>query len=131
VNSVIPSNRDAAEVSSDARARSDSAVGIRDRLTEARIAAADAAARGEQGAGVQDRAEGLSAWDNADRRDSHAEKMAAAGVDPVAVQAQYGADVSNAKHPRSAITTTRGAAKASKSVARAIGTQREHGGPGR
>ncbi|WIB36078.1 hypothetical protein [Curtobacterium sp. MCJR17_043] len=54
--------------------------------------------------------------------------MAAADVDPVAVQAQYGADVSNAKHPRPAITTTRGAAKARKSVTRAMGTQHERGG---
>ncbi|WP_146232828.1 MULTISPECIES: hypothetical protein [unclassified Curtobacterium] len=73
----------------------------------------------------------MSAWDSADRRDRHAEQMAAADVDPVAVQAQYGADVSNAKHPRPAITTTRGAAKARKSVTRAMGTQHERGERGR
>jgi hypothetical protein len=130
-NSIVPSNRPAEEVTSETRDRSDNAVGIRDRLTAARSAAAETAARSEQGAGVQDRTAGLSAWDNADRRDRHAEKMAAAGVDPVAVQAQYGADVSNAKHPRSAITTTRGAAKARKTATRAMGAQRDRGERGR
>jgi hypothetical protein len=130
-NSIIPSNRDTAEVTKEGRDRSDNAVGIRDRLAKARTAAAESTAGKEQVAGAQDRTAGLSAWDNADRRDSHAEKMAAAGVDPVAVQAQYGADVSNAKHPRSAIATTRGAAKARKTASRAIGAQRERGERGR
>ena len=57
--------------------------------------------------------------------------MAAQNVAPAAVKAQYGADVSNAKHPRSAVTTTRGAAKARKAGTRAMGTQRERGERGR
>jgi len=130
-NSIIPSNRPADEVTADGSDRSENAVGIRDRLTAARTAAAETTARNEQGAGAEDRTAGLSAWDNADRRDRHAESMAAAGVDPVAVQAQYAADVSNAKHPRFAITTTRGAAKARKSVTRVIGKQHDRGEHGR
>lgn len=70
---------------------------------------------------------GLAMWDSAERRNGHAEQMAAQGVDPVAIRAQYGADVSNAKHPRAAAATTRGAAKARKTAVRATGTQRERG----
>lgn len=106
-------------------------VGMRERLSTARSAAAENTADREQGAGNQDRAAGLSAWDNADRRDAHAGKMAEQGVEPVAVQAQYGADVSNAKHPRAAVASTRGAAKARKAASRAIATQRERGERGR
>jgi antitoxin component of RelBE/YafQ-DinJ toxin-antitoxin module len=111
----------------DTRASHDNAVGMRDRLSEARTAAAQGTADREQGAGDQDRSAGLSAWDNADRRDGHAEQMAGAGVEPVAVQAQYGADVSNAKHPRAAVTSTRGAAKARKTATKAMGATRERG----
>jgi hypothetical protein len=127
VTSIIPSDRPAEEITTAGRDRSDNAAGIRDRLAEARTAAAQGTADREQGAGNQDRNAGLSGWDNAARRDSHAEQMAAAGVDPIAVQAQYGADVSNAKHPRSAIASTRGAAKARRAASRAIGAQRERG----
>lgn len=74
-----------------------------------------------------DRNAGLAKWDSAERRDGHAEQMAAQGVDPVAIQAQYGADVSNAKHPRAAVTSTRGAAKARKTATRTMGAQRERG----
>ena len=103
---------------------------MRERLSTARSAAENTAGR-EQGASNQDRAAGLSAWDNADRRDAHASKMAEQGVEPVAVQAQYGADVSNAKHPRAAVGSTRGAAKARKAATKAMGTTREHGERGR
>jgi hypothetical protein len=130
-NSIVPSNRPAEEVTSETRERSDNAVGIRERLSTARTAAAEGTADREQGAGNQDRSAGLSAWDNAGRRDGHAEQMAAAGVDPVAVQAQYGADVSNAKHPRAAVGSTRGAAKARKAATKAMGTTRERGERGR
>lgn len=81
----------------------------------------------ERAAGAEDREAGLNAWNNNDRRDSHASEMAAQNVPLAAVQAQYGADVSNAKHPRSAVATTRGAAKARKASTRAMGTQRERG----
>lgn len=119
------------ELDRDRKTMLESTVGMRERLSTARSAAAESTADREQGAGSQDRAAGLSAWDNADRRDAHAGKMAEQGVEPVAVQAQYGADVSNAKHPRSAIASTRGAAKARKAASRAIGTQRERGERGR
>jgi hypothetical protein len=130
-NSIVPSNRLAEEITSDGRDRSDNAVGIRDRLAAARTAAAERTARDERSAGAGDRTAGLSAWDNAHRRDSHAKKMSAAGVDPVAVQAQYGADVSNVRHPRSAIGSTRGAARARKAATKAMGTTRERGERGR
>lgn len=92
---------------------------------------ADQTREREQAAGEQDRAEGLSAWDSADRRDAHASKMAEEGVEPVAIQAHYGAEVSNAKHPRSAVRSTRGAAKARKAPTRSAGSQRERGERGR
>jgi hypothetical protein len=85
----------------------------------------------ERAAGTEDREAGLNAWNSNDRRDNHAAEMAAQNVAPAVVQAQYGADVSNAKHPRSAVTTTRGAAKARKATTRSIGAQRERGGRGR
>lgn len=85
----------------------------------------------EQEAGLEDRAASLSAWDSADRRDTHAAKLAEQGVEPVAIQAQYGADVSNAQHPRSATATKRGAAKARTGATRATSTQRERGERGR
>lgn len=69
---------------------------------------------------------GEQGWDDPDRRDSHAEQMASQGVEPIAIQAQYGADVSNAKHPRAAITA-RGVAKARKTTARSGSAQRERG----
>ena len=78
-----------------------------------------------------ERSAGLSAWDNADRRDAHAGKMAEQGVEPIAIQAQYGADVSNAKHPRAAIGSTRGATKARKTATKAMGATRERGERGR
>ncbi|WP_295792120.1 hypothetical protein [uncultured Microbacterium sp.] len=92
---------------------------------------ADQTREREQVAGEQDRAKGLSAWDSADRRDAHASKMAEEGVDPVAIQAHYGAEVSNAKHPRSAVGSTRGAAKARKVPTRSAGAHRERGERGR
>ncbi|MDM7886569.1 hypothetical protein QUG92_15770 [Curtobacterium sp. RHCKG23] len=114
------------ELDRDRKTMLESAVGMRERLSTARSAAAESTAdRGEQGAGSQDRAAGLSAWDNADRRDAHAGKMAEQGVEPVAVQAQYGADVSNAKHPRAAVSSTRSAARARKAATKAMGTTRE------
>jgi hypothetical protein len=58
-------------------------------------------------------------------RNSHASEMAAQNVAPEAVQAQYGADVSDAKHPRAAVITSRGAAKARKASTRSVGAQRE------
>ena len=85
----------------------------------------------ERAAGTKDREAGPNAWNSKDRRDNHAAEMAAQNVAPAAVQAQYGADVSNAKHPRSAVTTTRGAAKARKATTRSIGAQRERGERGR
>lgn len=100
--------------------------GLSDKLT-----AAQATATSEQSAGNQDRSAGLETWDSADRRDTHADAMAAQGVDAVAIQAQYGADMSNAKHPRAAVTSTRGAAKARKAATLAMGAQRERGGRSR
>lgn len=85
----------------------------------------------ERAADTEDRDAGLNTWNSNDRRDSHASEMAAQNVAPEAVQAQYGADVSNAKHPRAAVTTTRGAAKARKATTRPIGVQRERGERGR
>jgi len=85
----------------------------------------------QRAAGTEDRGAGLNAWNSNDRRDSHASEMAAQNVAPEAVQAQYGADVSNAKHPRSAVATTRGAAKARKAATRSMGAQRERGERGR
>lgn len=96
--------------------------GLSDKLT-----AAQAAATSEQSAGDQDRADGESTWDSADRRDTHAEAMAAQGVDAVAIQAHYGADVSNARHPRAAVKTAPGAIKARKAATIAPGAQRERG----
>ena len=98
-----------------------------DRDEELAVTTARESATSEQAAGDQDRSAGESAWDSADRRDSHVEQMAAQGVEPIAIQAQYGADVSNAKHPRTAVTSTRGAAKARKAVRRAPGVTRERG----
>lgn len=118
------------QIVNDTRDSHDSSVGMRDRLSEARTAAQTTATT-EQSAGDQDRAAGEATWDSADRRDTHAGAMAAHGVDPVAVQAQYGADVSNAKHPRAAVGSTRGAAKARKAATRAMGAQRERGERGR
>lgn len=105
--------------------------GIRGRLSEGREQAANTTASSEQSAGNADRSAGLSAWDNVDRRDAHAGKMAEQGVEPTAVQAQYGADVSNAKHPRAAVAYTRGAAKARKTATKAMGATRERGERGR
>lgn len=85
----------------------------------------------QRAAGTEDRDAGLNAWNSNDRRDSHASEMAAQNVAPDAVQAQYGADVSNAKHPRSAVAMTRGAAKARKALLRSMGAQRERGERGR
>lgn len=119
------------ELDRDRKTMLENTVGMRERLSTARSAAAESTADREQGAGDQDRAAGLSAWDNADRRDAHAGKMAEQGVEPVAVQAQYGADVSNAKHPRAAVGSTRGAAKARKAATKAMGTTRERGERGR
>ncbi|MBD8728991.1 hypothetical protein [Frigoribacterium sp. CFBP 13707] len=85
----------------------------------------------ERTASTADRDSGLNAWNSSDRRDNHAAEMAAQNVAPEAVQAQYGADVSNTKHPRSAVTTTRGVAKARKATTRSIGAQRERGERGR
>jgi hypothetical protein len=85
----------------------------------------------EESAASEVRNAGRATWDSAERRDGHAEHMAAQGVDPVAIQAQYGADVSNAKHPRAAVTTTRGAAKARKASPKAMGSQRERDGRSR
>ena len=82
-------------------------------------------------ADTEDRDAGLNAWNSNDRRDSHASEMAAQSVAPDAVQAQYGADVSNAKHPRSAVAFSRGAAKARKAATRSMGVQRERGERGR
>lgn len=79
----------------------------------------------------EDRSAGASAWDSAERRDAHAEQMAAQGVEPDAVQAQYGADVSNAKHPRGAVTPGRAPAKARKASTQSVGAQRERGERGR
>jgi len=81
----------------------------------------------ERAAGAEDRDAGLTVWNSNDRRDTHAAEMAAQNVAPEAVQAQYGADVSNAKHPRSAVTATRDAAKARKAANRSVGAQRERG----
>lgn len=66
-------------------------------------------------------------WDSAERRDGHAAELAAAGVEPIAIQAQYGADVSNAKHPRGAVAPSRGAAKARKTPTKNIAAQRDRG----
>lgn len=85
----------------------------------------------ERAAGAEDRDAGLNAWNSNDRRDSLASEMAEQNVAPEAVQAQYGADVSNAKHPRSAVTTTRGAYKARKAAMRTRGTQLARGERGR
>ncbi|ROQ31032.1 hypothetical protein EDF46_3545 [Frondihabitans sp. PhB188] len=105
----------------------DSSMGMRGRLAEARATAAQSTVGTEQAAGDKDRRAGLATWDSADRRDTHAEAMAAQRVDPIAIQAQYGADVSNAEHPRAAVASTRGAAKARKTTTRALGTRRERG----
>ncbi|WP_206758289.1 hypothetical protein [Frigoribacterium sp. CFBP 8754] len=85
----------------------------------------------QRAAGTEDRDAGLSAWNSNDRRDSHASEMAAQNVAPDAVQAQYGADMSNAKHPRSAVAFSRGAAKARKAATHSMGVQRERGERGR
>ena len=91
----------------------ESSTGMRERLATARSAAAE------------DRTAAGGKWDSADRRDGHAAELAAAGVEPVAVQAQYGADVSNAKHPRGAVASTRGAAKARKTATKGFAAQRD------
>jgi hypothetical protein len=119
------------EADRDRKTMLENTVGLRERLSTARSAAAENTADREQGAGNQDRPTGLTAWDNADRRDAHAGKMAEQGVEPVAVQAQYGADVSNAKHPRAAVGSTRSAARARKAATKAMGTTRERGERGR
>jgi hypothetical protein len=113
---------DAQKASPDVRAAADALLSAADRQDQAA-----GAVEHEGNAGQQDHDAGLSVWDNSDRRDAHAEQMAAQGVDPIAIQAQYGADVSNAQHPRAAITSTRGAAKARKSATRVLSTQRERG----
>lgn len=94
-------------------------------------AALDARVDREEKAGDQDRAGGLQAWDSGNRRDAHAHKMAEQGVEPLAIQAQYGADVSNAKHPRAAATGARGPARARRTTTKSTETQRERGGRGR
>lgn len=66
-------------------------------------------------------------WDSAERRDAHVQELAAAGVAPEAIQAQYGADVANARHPRAAVSSTRTPAKARKASPRVLGTQRDRG----
>lgn len=85
----------------------------------------------ERAAGTEDRDAVLNAWNSNDRSDSHASEMAAQNVAPEAQQAQYGADVSNVKHPRSAVTTTRSEAKASRAANRPMGAHRERGERGR
>lgn len=52
-------------------------------------------------------------------------------VAPEAAQAQYGADASNAKYPRTNVITSCGAAKARKASTRSMGGQRELGEHGR
>jgi hypothetical protein len=102
-----------------------------DRLPGFEQVDADQARERGQTAAEQDRSAGLSAWDNAHRRDAHASKMAEQGVDPVAIQAQYGAEISNAKHPRSAVGSSRGSVKARKAASRVAGVERERGERGR
>lgn len=86
---------------------------------------------GLRSAAHEDRADAGYEWDSAERRDAHAQKLGAAGVAPEAIQAQYGADVSNARHPRAAVSSTRTPAKARKASPRVPGTQRERGERGR
>lgn len=96
-----------------------------------KLTAAQAAATSEQSAGDQDRAAGESTWDSANRRDTHAVAMASQGVNAVAIQAQYGADVSNAKHPRASVGSSRVATKARKAATKMVGITREREERGR
>ncbi len=82
---------------------------------------------GQRSAAHADRTDADHEWDSAERRDAHAQNLAAAGVAPEAIQAQYGADVSNARHPRAAVSSTRTPTKARKASPRVPGTQRDRG----
>lgn len=98
-----------------------------DRTAETARLNAAATRNHEECAGNEDHAEGVAVWDSADRRDAHARTMAEQGVDAIAVQAQYGADISNANHPRSAVHPTRGASVARKTSPRAAKVTRDRG----
>jgi len=81
----------------------------------------------QRSAANEDRANAAYEWDSSERRDAHAKKLAAAGVAPAAIQAQYGADVSNARHPRAAVSSKRVPAKARKASSRVSAPQRDRG----